>query len=96
MERLLNEREVAGVLGVSVQLLRKWRRQHREDFPHVTIGGCVRYCPEMVERFIERQTQRSATPVASPEEVVERNTSKDSNRSSALDRDSQQREENAL
>jgi predicted DNA-binding transcriptional regulator AlpA len=55
MEQFLTERQVAGVLGVSPQLLRKWRASGQRDLPHVKIGRCVRYDPRDVEAFIERR-----------------------------------------
>ena len=52
MENLLNEKQVAALLGVSVQLLRKWRSQDRPKLPHVKIANCVRYRADAVEAFV--------------------------------------------
>jgi excisionase family DNA binding protein len=55
MDKLLTEREAAEILGVSAQLLRKWRAQRPGHLPCVRIGRCVRYHPKDVEGFIERR-----------------------------------------
>ena len=60
MEQLLNEREAAKLLQVSVQLLRKWRARGK-DPRYIKLGRCVRYSAEEIERYI--LTQRS-NPVA--------------------------------
>ena len=61
MENLLTERQVAALLGVSVQLLRKWRAQDRPKLPHVKVGRCVRYRTEDVEAFVASCSARKTT-----------------------------------
>ena len=52
MQRLITEREAAELLGVSVQLLRKWRSQPNPPLPHIQISRCVRYRPEDLEAYV--------------------------------------------
>jgi hypothetical protein len=53
-EILMNEREAAKTLRVSVQLLRKWRSSG--DGPnHIKLGKCVRYAVRDIEEFIAKQ-----------------------------------------
>ena len=50
-QRLLNEREAAGRLGLSVKTLRRWRwAGHPPAF--IKIGRAVRYDPAEIEAFI--------------------------------------------
>ncbi len=50
--RLLNEWEVAEILGLAVQTLRNWRFENRG--PHYCkIGRSVRYKAEDIDGFIE-------------------------------------------
>jgi predicted DNA-binding transcriptional regulator AlpA len=51
MERLLDEGQVAELLGCSVQLLRKWRGT-KEGPRHIKIGRCVRYVLDDVRSFV--------------------------------------------
>lgn len=48
---LLNERETAARLGLSVKTLQLWRSQ-RKGPTYVKVGKAVRYRPEDVERFV--------------------------------------------
>jgi hypothetical protein len=54
---LLNEREAAKLLRVSVQLLRKWRSNHNGP-EHIKLGKCVRYRRRDVENFIASPSVR--------------------------------------
>lgn len=54
MQQLLNEREAAKLLRISVQLLRKWRANGRGP-EHIKLGTCVRYSIEDIERYISSQ-----------------------------------------
>ncbi len=57
-EPLLNERETAKSLGVSVQLLRKWRANGMGP-EYLKLGGkLVRYDPGAVRRWIEQERSR--------------------------------------
>jgi len=42
MERALNEREAAKILGVAIQTLRNWRCR-RKGPPYIKMGRAVRY-----------------------------------------------------
>jgi predicted DNA-binding transcriptional regulator AlpA len=53
-QRLLNEREVAASCSISVLTLRKWRSEKRGP-NFVKIGSLVRYRPEEVDAWIDRQ-----------------------------------------
>jgi len=54
MEDLLNERETAKKLRISVQLLRKWRANGTGP-EHIKLGKCVRYSESDIERYIASQ-----------------------------------------
>lgn len=61
---LMDEKEVAAVLNVSLSVVRKWR--YRPDFgglPVVKIGSLVRYRHEDLVSFLERSTVK---PLAEP------------------------------
>jgi hypothetical protein len=51
MEHLLNERETAKVMRVSVQLLRKWRADGTGP-AYIKLGKCVRYSMDDLERYV--------------------------------------------
>lgn len=48
---LMNEREAAKALQVSVQLLRKWRANGAGP-KYIKLGKCVRYAISDIEEFI--------------------------------------------
>lgn len=48
---LLNEHEVAAMLGVSVATVRRWRLL-RTGPVYIKIGASVRYAPESLAQFI--------------------------------------------
>ena len=52
---LINEREAAQILGLSVQTLRNDRATKRR-WPYVKLGKAVRYRPEILMQIIERGT----------------------------------------
>lgn len=51
MDSLLTEKEIAKILKVSVQLLRKMRANGTGP-EHIKVGKCVRYPSDDVERYI--------------------------------------------
>jgi predicted DNA-binding transcriptional regulator AlpA len=51
---LLNEHEVAGITGLSVASVRRWRLL-RQGPKYLKIGASVRYKPEDVQTFLDRQ-----------------------------------------
>lgn len=53
-KQLLNERELATACGISVLTLRKWRSLRRGP-RFLKIGSLVRYRPEDVDAWINRQ-----------------------------------------
>ena len=53
-KQLLNERELATTCGISVLTLRKWRSLRRGP-RFLKIGSLVRYRPEDVSAWIDRQ-----------------------------------------
>jgi len=53
-KQLLNERELATACGISVLTLRKWRSLRRGP-RFLKIGSLVRYRPEDVAAWIDRQ-----------------------------------------
>ena len=49
---LINEKEAAGYLSVSIRALQQWR--HRREGPRwVMVGRCVRYRPCDLREFVE-------------------------------------------
>jgi hypothetical protein len=61
LPRLLTEREVADILGISVKTLRNWRCSGGPPLPFVKISRAVRYEPETVARFIAHQRRTSTS-----------------------------------
>lgn len=59
---LIDEREAARRLGVSVRTLQSWRLR-REGPPFVKLGRSIRYDPAVLERHIRAATIEPA-PVA--------------------------------
>jgi hypothetical protein len=61
---LLNERETAAALKVSVSLLRRWRfrRDGGPDFYRIGERGAVRYAQSELERFLESRREAGRTP----------------------------------
>tara|TARA_E500000331_G_scaffold213731_1_gene204972 strand:- start:13 stop:201 length:189 start_codon:yes stop_codon:yes gene_type:complete len=59
MNQLLNEKEVAKALNVSVSTVRRDRYKDRKglvpELKYSKIGSCVRYKPEDVQKFIEQK-----------------------------------------
>jgi predicted DNA-binding transcriptional regulator AlpA len=50
--KLLSAREVAQLLGVSIQTLAVWRCEQRYPLAYVKVGSRVRYRPCDVEQFM--------------------------------------------
>lgn len=53
-DRLINERQVADLVGVSVATVRRWRVQNRGP-RYLKIGALVRYCPRAVRYWLNAQ-----------------------------------------
>jgi predicted DNA-binding transcriptional regulator AlpA len=51
-ERLLNDRQVAELMSVSVATVRRWRL-HGAGPRYFKIGALVRYCPEEVRTWLK-------------------------------------------
>ncbi len=60
MERLLDQREVAGLLGLSDRTLEAWRVEGYGP-AHVRVGGRCKYRPETIEAWIAGQTATSTS-----------------------------------
>jgi len=57
LPRMINEKQAARVLAVSVAALRRWRREGRgPEFAH--LESCVRYPMRSIERYL---TENSST-----------------------------------
>jgi excisionase family DNA binding protein len=56
MYALLSEIETARLLGIPTGTLRRWRAQGRCP-THVRLGRLVKYRPEDVSRFVERNAR---------------------------------------
>ncbi len=59
-EGLINEHEAAGILGLSVKTLRRWRWAGRPP-RFLKIGSAVRYDPVELATFIEAARRTSTT-----------------------------------
>ena len=57
--RLLTAREVAGLLGISLRTLVRWR-QRRFGPPQIIIGGNVRYRLETLIAWLEEHERHAA------------------------------------
>ncbi len=56
LERLLNDHEVAALVGVSVATVRRWRLTRRGP-SYLRIGVLIRYRPESIHQWLDsRQT----------------------------------------
>ena len=53
MDRLLNEREAAAALGVSVKTLQRWRCEGRGPSFRRMSARCVRYAERDLQGYIE-------------------------------------------
>lgn len=53
---LLTPRQVAEILGVTVETLNVWRATKRYNLPYTKIGHLVRYRSQDVEAFIQERT----------------------------------------
>lgn len=58
MERYLTPRDVARILVVSLETLRRWRLEQPQALPFTKIGRQVRYKASDLEKFIS--AERSA------------------------------------
>ncbi len=56
-ELLLTPRDVAKILGVTLQTLAVWRCEKRYNLPYVKAGRLVRYLCSDIEEFITRRRQ---------------------------------------
>ncbi len=67
-ERLLNPRETAAVLGVTVYTLTDWRSRpgNRVPLAYVKVGRLVRYRTQDVADFIERRTHNNTVDAKKP------------------------------
>jgi Helix-turn-helix domain len=65
LPKMLDERQVARVLAVSVAALRRWRRQRvGPEFVH--LGRCVRYDLRIIERFLAENSSSNKKAADSP------------------------------
>jgi excisionase family DNA binding protein len=58
-KRLLNLREVAALLNVSIHTLRQW--VHQRKVPYLKLGKAVRIAPEDLEKFLEENRKEVVT-----------------------------------
>ena len=61
MHNLLKPKDVADMLGVSVETLNTWRATNRYQLPYVKAGRLVRYKLSDVQAFIESRIQTIPT-----------------------------------
>jgi hypothetical protein len=52
-QQILNEREAALKIGVTVHALRRWRWLKKEGPAYLKLGACVRYRAREIEAFLE-------------------------------------------
>ncbi|MDQ3007206.1 MAG: helix-turn-helix domain-containing protein [Chloroflexota bacterium] len=55
LERLLTEKDVARIIGVSQRTLQNWR-QRKEGPNFVRVSSCIRYRPSDIALYIARLT----------------------------------------
>lgn len=55
---LLNEKEAAKILGVSVYTLQKWRYKKNHSLPYAKYGHNVRYAKDDVYNYIQNHTHK--------------------------------------
>ncbi len=55
---LLNELRAAKMLGLAPNTLAQWRFSGRVDLPFIKIGRNIRYRPDDIEKFLQRNTQK--------------------------------------
>lgn len=55
MDKLLNAREVAQILGIKLSTVYDW--VHRKKIDTVKVGSLVRFRPQAIEDYIRRNTQ---------------------------------------
>lgn len=60
MSKLYTEKEVALMLGVSVNTIRDWRGQRTQGPKWIKMGRLVRYEEVELKRYIERCRRESA------------------------------------
>lgn len=58
VQALLNEFDVAGITGMSVASVRRWRANRRGP-RYIKLGTSVRYRPEDVKSFIDELADRA-------------------------------------
>ncbi len=63
IETLLNEHDVAGITGLSVASVRRWRLL-RQGPKYLKIGAAVRYKPEDVWAWLESRPSGGGHPEA--------------------------------
>ena len=63
VEELLDEEQVAEILGVSRSSVRKWRCAGAGP-PWIKIEGCVRYSPSGLADHLRRNTRQSTSETA--------------------------------
>lgn len=57
-KRLMNESEVAPILGVEVATLQYWRSAKTRDLPFIKVGRLVKYDPSALWAWLQRNTKR--------------------------------------
>lgn len=62
MNKLLNRKEVAQRLGVSVDTIKRWERDG--IITRVKLPGAVRFRPEWLESFIDKKTIKAQKKIA--------------------------------
>ena len=54
-ELLLTPRDVAKILGVTLQTLAVWRCEKRYNLPYIKVGRLIRYLHSDIEEFSTRR-----------------------------------------
>ena len=56
LAQLLTPAEVAAMLGIKEQTLTAWRCRGSQELEYIRVGRCIRYRPEAVEAYLQKQT----------------------------------------
>jgi excisionase family DNA binding protein len=60
MEKLLRPEELSEMLGIQLSTIYNWT--HYKKIPFVKVGGCVRFKPSDIEKWLEPKEPKTREP----------------------------------